>query len=234
MICDLARLNGLQWKVFVAGRKKGMVEISPGVKYDRLCRHCFAPIYRGSNHTDNACKSRRQALSNVTAAVDNGNTSMDLVASKYLKTLSSEVQSSTVGLKQSSGGRSPLLVTLGKCSGDGDKPLPISTMEVKSTQTEAGLSDKQVCKVLKNLRLKFGRKIVEPRIREALVAEKTMFDKFFTADLLQFQDSDGSLMLKPAVYCSNIVDFVSELMQQRGLDPGDVKLKIGLDKGEAT
>ena len=62
------------------------------------------------------------------------------------------------------------------------------------------------------------------------VCEKTMFDKFFTADILKFQDSDGSLMLKPAVYCSNIVDFVSELMQQRGLDPGDVKLKIGLDR----
>ena len=85
----------------MAGCKKEKSEISPGVKYDRVCRHCFAPIYRGSNHTDNACKSRRQALINVTAAVDNGKTSMDLVAGKYLKTLSSEVQSSTVGLKQS-------------------------------------------------------------------------------------------------------------------------------------
>ena len=231
MICELARLNGLQWKLFVADCKKEKLEISPCVKYDRLCKHCFAPIYRGSNHTDNACKSRRQALSNVTAAVDNGNTSMDLVASKYLKTLSSELHSSTVGLKQSTGGRNPLLVTLGKCSSDGDKPLPISTKDVKSIQTEAGLSDRQVCKVLKNLRLKFGRKIIEPGIREDLIAEKTMFDKFFTADLLKFQDSDGSLMLKPAVYCSNIIDFVSELMQHRGLDPGDVKLKVGLDKG---
>ena len=99
---------------------------------------------------------------------------MDLVASKYLKTL-------LVGLKQGTGGRNPLFVTLGKCSADGDKPLPISTMEVKSIQTEAGLSDKQVCKVLKNLSLKFAPKIVDPGIREALIAEKTMFDKFFTS-----------------------------------------------------
>ena len=130
--------------MFVSGCKKEKFEISPGVKYDRVCRHCFAPIYRGSNLTDNDCKSRRQALSNVTAAVDNGNTSMDLVASKYLKTLSSEVQSSTVGLKQSTGGRNPLFVTLGKCSADGDKPLPISTIEVKSIQTEGCLTSRCV------------------------------------------------------------------------------------------
>ena len=64
---------------------RGQSDFSPGVKYERLCKNCFAPIYKGSNHTANACKSRRHALSNLTEAVNIANTSMDLAASKYFK-----------------------------------------------------------------------------------------------------------------------------------------------------
>ena len=232
MICDLARLNGLQWKLFVANCKKEKSDITPGVKYDKLCKHCFAPIYRGSHHTENACKSRRQTLSNLTVAVDNGNTSMDLVTSKFLKTVSSEAQSSTVGLKQSTGGRHPLLITIGGSGGYGDsRSEPITAQEAKIIQTEAGLSDRQVGKVFKNLRLKFGHKIIESGVREALIADKAMFDKYFSADLVQFKENDGSFMTRPVVYCSSITDFAYKLMELRSLEPGDVKLKVGLDKG---
>ena len=65
LICSLARMNGLEWRRFVADCKKGKVEAPPDIKYDRLCRDCFAPIYRGSNHTSSSCKSRKQTLSNL-------------------------------------------------------------------------------------------------------------------------------------------------------------------------
>ena len=229
MICVLARMNGLEWKRFVADCKKEKSDFSPGVKYDRLCSNCFSPIYRGSHHTEDACRSRRQAFSNLTVAVSNANTSMELVASNFLKTTSSEAQSSTVALRQSTGGRHPLVVTIG--SPESDVTEPISADEVKVIQTEARLSDNQMGSVLKNLRLKFGRKIAESAVRETLISEKTKFDEFFSADLLQFWDNDGSYILKPVVFCSNVVDFVSELMDLRKLGPGDAKLKVGLDKG---
>ena len=227
-ICSLARLNGLEWKMFVANCKKEQSDVSPGIKYERLCKNCFAPIYKGSNHTANACKSRRHALSNLTEAVSNANTSMDLAASKYLKAVSGESQSSTVNLRLSSGGR-PLVVTLGKPGGDVAEP--ISAQQAKVIQNDAGLSDNQIGKVFKNLRLQFGRKIIESGVRETLIEEKALFDHFFSADLIQFKDSDGNPMVKPVVFCSKIVEFVGVLMEMRGLDPGNVKLKVGLDKG---
>ena len=48
---------------------------------------------------------------------------------------------------------------------------------------------------------------------------------------MQFKENDGSFMTRPVVYCSSIIDFVSELMELRSLEPGDAKLKVGLDKG---
>ena len=71
---------------------------------------------------------------------------MDLAASKYLKAVSGEAQSSSVSLRLSSGGR-PLVVTLGKPGGD--VPEPISAQQAKVIQNDAGLSDNQIGKVFK-------------------------------------------------------------------------------------
>ena len=228
MICSLARLNGLQWKKFVSDCKKVKTDFAPGVKYDKLCKDCFAPIYRGSNHSAASCMSRKHTLSNVTDAVNNANTSMDLVTSKFLKTASAEKESSSVALRLSTGGR-PMVVTLGRHCGDGAKP--ISAHQAKVIQNDVGLSDKQMGKVFKNLRLQFGRKIVESGLRETLSHEKAKLDQFFSADLIQFKDNDGNPMQRPVVFCSNTVDFIRELMDLREMDSGDFKLKIGLDKG---
>ena len=227
-ICSLARLNGLQWIKFVSDCKKVKTDFAPGVKYDKLCRDCLAPIYRGSNHSGDVCRSRKHTLSNVTDAIHNANTSMDLVASKFLKTVSEEKESSSLDLRLSTGGR-PMVVTLGRSCGDGANP--ISAQQAKVIQTDVGLSDKQMGKMFKNLRLQFGRKIVESGLRETLSHEKAKLDQFFSADLIQFKDNDGNPMQRPVVFCSNTVDFIRELMDLRQMDPGDFKLKVGLDKG---
>ena len=46
-ICSLARLNGLELRRFLAECKKVQTNYSPGVQYEKLCKDCFAPIYRG-------------------------------------------------------------------------------------------------------------------------------------------------------------------------------------------
>ena len=227
-ICSLARLNGLQWLKFVSDCKKVKTDFAPGVKYDKLCKDCFAPIYRGSNHSVDVCRSRKHTLDNVTDAIHNANTSMDLVASKFLKTASVEKESSSLDLRLSTGGR-PMVVNLGRSCGDG--PKPISAHQAKVIQNDVGLSDNQMGKVFKNLRLQFGRKIVESGVRETLGHEKAKLDTFFSADLIQFKDNDGNLMQRPVVFCSNTVDFIRELMELREMDGGDFKLKVGLDKG---
>ena len=77
--------NGGQWKHFMAEMKKSLTDTTPVVKYDRLCKECFAPIYQGNHHTKARCKSRTQTLENLTNAVDNSHTSMDLLASDHLR-----------------------------------------------------------------------------------------------------------------------------------------------------
>ena len=227
-ICSLARLNGLDFRRFLAECKKVKTNFSPGVKYEKLCKECFAPIYRGSNHSEDMCKSKRKTLKNLSEAVETSNTSMDLVASTYLRTASAGGESSTVDLRSSTGGRM-VSVTLGRPGGDVLKS--ISAQQAKVIQKDARLSDSQIGKVFKNLRLQFGHKVLESGMREILTKEKQKFDQFFTADLIKFKDNDGCLISSPAVYCSNIVGFVNEVMELRKIDPGDMKLKVGLDKG---
>ena len=99
-------------------------------------------------------------------------------------------------------------------------------------QIEANLSDNQVEKIVKNLRLKFGRKSVQSGLRETMVSDKTMFDPFFMADEIQFIDCDNNPLVRPFVYCSDIIGFVSELAQLRGFSVSDLSLKVGVDGGK--
>ena len=99
-------------------------------------------------------------------------------------------------------------------------------------QVEGNLSDKQMGSVLKNMRLQLGRKVVEPRVREFMVEEKTKFDSFFSADLIQFSDSNGNNIIRPFVYCSDLLGFVHEVARLRGLHVGDLVYKVGLDGGK--
>jgi hypothetical protein len=195
-ICSVARKNGLQWKMFVAKCKKGPVATSPVGKYERLCKLCLAPIYRGSNHSEERCKSRRQSLENITDAVNNSNTSLDLVASKFLRSKIDESSSESVQLRSDTGGH-PITVSVGKC--EGIRSQPITVDQAKVIQVEANLSDWQMGKVLKNLRLQVGRKVAQAGLRESLDTEKARSDSFFTADEIQFSDSEGKRIVRPFV-----------------------------------
>ena len=225
MICEVGRLNGLEWRRFAAKFKS---KPSAVVMYEHLCKHCFAPIYRGSTHTEISCRSRREALYNATLAISNSNTSSDLLASQTLRSMVSDSGSSSVKVRAHTGGH-PLSLTVGK-SGEG--PVQMSVNQAKTIQLEANLSDKQVNTVFKNLRLQFGRKAVEPGLREVLVEEKTRLDCFFSADNMRFSDNEGNTIIRPFVYCSDIVGFVRELARLRGFSASDLVLKIGIDGGK--
>ena len=65
-----------------------------------------------------------------------------------------------------------------------------------------------------------------------MVSDKTMFDPFFMADEIQLIDSDNNPLVRPFVYCSDIIGFVSELAQLRGFSVSDLSLKVGVDGGK--
>ena len=112
-ICELGKLNGVQWKTFVeACKRRGELQ-STGARYERLYKDCLAPIHRGSNHSESNCKSRRQTLANISQAVVNSHSSLDLVAGQYLKSQVEESGSQTVNMRSHTGGH-PVTFTVGK------------------------------------------------------------------------------------------------------------------------
>jgi len=56
-------------------------------------------------------------------------------------------------------------------------------------QMNAGLTDRQLSQVLKDLTIKFGRKSVEANIKPALINRKTLFSDMFTNEVVNFVDS---------------------------------------------
>ena len=230
-ICEVGRLNGGQWMHFVAEMRKTQSSDnseSSNVKYDRLCKDCFAPIYKGNNHTKARCNSKTMTRENVIDAVENSNTSVDLVASDHIKNRAVE-SGDSFKLRSHLGGP-PITITLGKPAVNNQQI--ITHEQAKIIQVEAKLSDSQIKKISKNLRLQLGRKVIEPKLREALVENKRKFDQYFSADTVQFQGKDGKYVVRPFVFCSNFVGFVQEILQLRDLDISDVVLKIGLDGGK--
>ena len=230
-ICSVARMNGVQWKKFISDCKKESKDTlgSPLIKFSKLCNKCLAPIYRGSNHSEERCQSKRVSLQNITQAVANSNSNLDLVASKILRDKIHDTGSKNVQLRSDTGGH-PLNVLVDKNSNLQEKQITVE--EAKVIQIEAGISDNQMGKVMKNLRLKLGRKVVQPGLREKMIADKSKFDQFFTADEVQFYNSDGGTIVRPFVYCSDILGFVSELALLRELDIGDLTVKVGVDSGK--
>ena len=88
-----------------------------------------------------------------------------------------------------------------------------------------------VFKVFKNLRLKFGRKAVEPSMKQALIDRKKILVPYFSADVFAFENNDGKPVHRPMVYCKNVPELVFEIADRRDMNLSDIKLKVGIDKG---
>ena len=86
--------------------------------------------------------------------------------------------------------------------------------------------------ILKNLRLKYGQRAVKPHIREHLVERKKMFEEFYMAELVEFEDKNGEQVNEALVFCSQIEDFVEFLSALRGENFTDLAQKIGVDSGK--
>ena len=183
-ICDIGRLNGPYWNKFVSEMKKERSKSTEvGIpKYGRLCKKCFFPIYRGSDHTESMCKSKRQVVKNLEEAVSLSNTSADIMTSNHLKGLVSENGSRELRIPSSTGGK-PLNIQIGVQS---SSLKALSHQQLKLMQKEANLSDNQIHKITKNLRLHLGRTVIEPRLKDSMTLSKRIFDSFFNADVFHF------------------------------------------------
>ena len=86
--------------------------------------------------------------------------------------------------------------------------------------------------VLRNLRLKWGWKFIEPYVKKCMTEKKGVFEHFFNVETVMFKDSNDEDLESPLVFCCDLAGFVETLAQLRGFNFTDMAEKIGMDSGK--
>ena len=106
-------------------------------------------------------------------------------------------------------------------------------------QTDIQLSDNNLVSFVSQIRATFGRKSVEPHLKEYLVELNSYLKPYFTSSTItmEYNESldDKSKKLvhveRPVYYCKDVDVFVKLLINYRSLNPHETLVKIGLDGG---
>ena len=91
------------------------------------------------------------------------------------------------------------------------KRIKFTGKEILTIQTEAGLSRRQMERILAGMRIKLGYGIIEKGVRHAFSAHNSQYSEYFTGKFETFEDKDGMQIGMPLVYCSNLVDMSASL-----------------------
>ena len=109
------------------------------------------------------------------------------------------------------------------------------------------------------IRFKEGKKSVEPYFKETLISKNSSLAEFFEAEKVDLKykprkkkddsdsesedhdsnsekvDENGLVHIeRPLVWCSEIDLFLNYLMSERGYNPNELDLKIGIDFGQES
>lgn len=223
-ICQVAKANGLEAKGLKKKRGRPSSATCVPEKKFKLCNNCFSKLYRGCNHSESQCKSKKQKLNNISQNVLSDSKTKQQVGANIVKEFRTEgtknVQLTTLG--------TPLLVAIESSH----RNSQLSVDDAISMQSNASLSDRQLFNILRDIRLKFGRKSVESDIRAILIKRKAVFSDLFTKEIINFKDSKGNSLQRPFVYCDDINEFVDRICLLRGKDINNMEDKVGFDDGK--
>ena len=147
------------------------------------------------------------------------------VVSQTLKDMAGG-SSGTVSVK--TGGR-PLPVHLGAIP---KQPSQMSLDDMHEMQKEFGLNDSETKGVAKHIRKKFGRKSVEPGLKEALTEKPRELEEFFKPWDTDFKTSKGQPVVRHGVICKDVRAFLTHVAEEvRGLKDGQWFARVGMDGG---
>ena len=104
--------------------------------------------------------------------------------------------------------------------------------EVITMQLGAGLTDRQLFQILKDLRAKFGRKCIESHLKETLIKRKTVFSDLFSKEIVTFEDSKGCPLFRPFVFCHDLDEFIDRILFLRDDENLNNEDKLGFDDGK--
>ena len=160
IICSRARLSGGAWNKFRKECKSGkdLISLKEG---ERLCPKCFSKIYKGSNHSQEACNSKEtvaENLSNVDPKI-------------LMKAL--QIQDIDVIQKKDAAVAGPSHVW--------------TKDDAKLIKKKTKVSNETVKKFFQVIRTKEGPGHVEPYVRENLIKDKRVFNPYFTVSKVKLQ-----------------------------------------------
>ena len=140
-------------------------------------------------------------------------------------------ESQTVHLPPANGGP-PLAVYIGAQQHGTSSLEPLTHKEVVQISSRHYLSGEQQAGIMSDIRAKWGRQIVEPKLKESMHGYNNQFAPYFTEDEKQFVDSEDNILPKHLFYCHNPVSFVLELDRLRGVDSANMENIIQGDTGQ--
>ena len=90
----------------------------------------------------------------------------------------------------------PTQICIGEMQGS-SKQEPMSCPEAQALGIKAGLTRGQLKSVMADIRVKFGRSVVEKDLSEKIVKHNRRFREFFPVEKKNFVDKGGSYIEKP-------------------------------------
>ena len=106
---------------------------------DRLCSHCFTPIYRGNGHTAAVCKAKSTAITNLADGL--GSKVRDGLVHEVIKEKVSAAGDSSFSLQGPVGGK-PLTVMTGKAKSHDASKSVLTAAEIQIIQNQCNMSDR--------------------------------------------------------------------------------------------
>ena len=221
--CSLARLSGGKLRSWRSKLKRGEM---PQITH--ICRDCGKGVPTSvKSHKCNASDKERVIALAQSIPKD---VRAKLVTELLREQQKENINPNIIHLPQPSGGRATQ-IQIGKVV----KPSALQPLTMKEVQVMSGkahLTGAQQTSILADLRVKFGRNVVEPGLKQALPEHNRKFENYFTVKKKTFETSDGVLMEKPLFFCHSPEEFLLEVDRERGLEMEDQITLIQGDSGQ--
>lgn len=219
-ICAVAKMNGLA-SLTAKRKKKKRGRPSQGTTPTaiRHCSSCFAPIYRGSNHSVDACKrSRRSKVDHLLEITSP--TTIQRAATRNKKEIDLQI------------------IPLGPPAKlQKVKKELFSAETVSGMQQDLELSNKKTKILLQGIRVGSGsRKIVEKNAFQKLQKKNHSLDEYFEMRQLVylFEDKEKKTSENrevPTVVCNDLPSLINKVLRARQREKEKVLIKISIDGG---
>ena len=226
--CRVSRMNGLEYKRH-SESVRPVTKAHPKPKAVKRCDKCLGVLARGVRHECTKTARNNNSKEMVREFSDEG---QRRVTSSLINSFCEEEGvDKTSGHLELNSGNKMKHITIGK-----PKPCPqISIDDMVKFGGDNDLSDAKLKTTATLIRRTFGKKSVEKNLKKTLPKLKTDLDDYFEYKMVDTvrkkKGKENIIESIPLVAAHDVKGFVSKAMADRGLDPAETDVIVGLDDG---